>query len=140
MGVPITELNQRFDRQTGISLFAGFAIWFAHQNLYYGLTSVACKWGWFPFTVGSLAGLQVVQISITIIAVISMTIVIYLPWRSWRRYQTERPLHNPQLLHDTEKDRPPLVAFVVMGLNSFFLLFLLASFVPIFSFIACGHL
>jgi threonine/homoserine/homoserine lactone efflux protein len=81
--------------------------------------------------------LQLVETMITILALLLMLLLIYLPWRDWRRFQSERPRDNPQLLEDTEKDRRPLVAFVTMLLNCFYLLFIVAAFVPIWALKPC---
>ncbi len=53
--------------QLWFSLAAGTAVWVIHLLLVYALTSLTCEWGWFPFEVGGLAGLKVVQISITLV-------------------------------------------------------------------------
>jgi hypothetical protein len=42
-------------------------------------------------------------------------------------------------MEDTEEDRPPLIAFVAMGLNGFLALYTLATFVPTFALKACGQ-
>ena len=67
-----------------------------------------------------------------------MLVVIYLPWRDWRRYQSGPPADNPRLLHDTEKDRRPLVAFITMLLNSLLFLFVITTLVPVFSLNPCA--
>lgn len=137
--MPTAQLNKSQERQTQWSLFLGIAIWFLHQNILNALISVSCKWGWFTFPVGGLSGLQFVEAVIGLIAVLAMLVVIYLPWRNWRSFQGKKPTDNPQLLEDTEEDRRPLLAFVAMTLNGFFLLFVIATFVPMFALKACGQ-
>ncbi len=75
---------------------------------------------------------------ISLLALLAMAAAVYLPFRNWREYQTEQPPANPQMLHDTEKERQSLLAFIVMMANSFFLLFVLGLFVIIFSLKPCG--
>lgn len=125
------------DHLTRRSLFGGIITWFLHQNIIYALSSLSCKWNWFPFRLGGLAGYQVVQAIVTVIAVLLILYFIYMPWREWRKGQSEKPPENPEMLNDTEKDRHSLAAFIVMAMNSFFLLFMIASFVVIFSLNAC---
>jgi hypothetical protein len=126
------------ERPTWLSLLLGSAIWFLHLNLVYGLASLACKWDWFPFTFAGLPALLVFEALITLVALLLMLVVIYLPWRDWRRYQSGPPADNPRLLHDTEKDRRPLVAFITMLLNSLLFLFVITTLVPVFSLNPCA--
>ena len=138
MNVQTTQKAQSGERQTKLSLLLGMVIWFLHLNTLDALDSLACKWDWLSFTIAGIPGLQVVQAFITLIAMLLMLVTIYLPWRDWRRYQTEKPAKNPRMLQDTEEDPRPLIAFIAMLLNSAFVLFIIASFVPIFSLNACG--
>ncbi len=138
MDVTTPERLEKPERQTWLSLLAGAVIWFLHLNLAYGLASLTCKWGWFSFTLAGLPGLLVVETLITLVALPLMLVAIYLPFRDWRRFQTEKPSDNPHLLHDTEKDRRPMVAFITMLLNSLFLLFVIATLVPIFTLNPCA--
>ena len=127
------------DLRTRRSLLFGVIVWFVHLNVVYGLASLACRWGWFPFTVAGMSGVQLVEIVITLVTASAMLFLIYQPWREWRAFQTGAPPTNPHLLEDTEKDRRPLVAFIVMLLNSFFLLFVIAFLAPVFALSACGQ-
>jgi len=120
-------------------LVGGIALWFLHQNAIYSLSSVSCNWGWFPFRIGALTGLQIVETLITLAALALMLVLIVLPYRAWRRFQSERPADNPHLLQDTEKDRRPMQAFIIMMLNSFLGLFILAAFVPIYALKVCSQ-
>ncbi len=115
----------------------GIAIWFIDLNTVYALPSLACEWGWFPFTIAGIPGLVFIEAIITFIAMLLMSFMIYLPWRNWRKFQAAKPTDNPRLLQDTEKDRRSLMAFVAMLANSFFFLFILATFVPILALNAC---
>jgi hypothetical protein len=135
-----TALSHSDAQRTRWSLILGVTIWFLHLNLFYGLASLACVWGWFSFRLAGLPGLAVVEASLTTVALALMLLMIYLPWRGWRRYQSLRPSANPGLLHDTERDRRPLTAFMAMLLNSLLCLFILAAFVPIVTLNACSQL
>jgi len=129
--------TERDLEQTRRSLLLGILLWFLNLNVVYALPSLACRWGWFSFGIGGVSGLQLVETIITLVTIPLMLLVIYLPGRAWRRFQTEAPVSNPHLLLDTEKDPLPLVAFVVTLLNSAFLLFVLASIVPTFALNVC---
>src|SRR5512142_2755429 len=97
------------ERQTWRSLLFGLVIWFLHQNLLYILTSNTCQWGWFPYRIAGMSGLHFFQLVITVVAAVLLAITIYRPWQIWRRFQTNRPTNNEHMLHDTEKDRRPLI-------------------------------
>jgi hypothetical protein len=134
-----TQQTQHDEQQTRRSLLFGMVIWFLHLNVIYGVASLACKWGWLSSSVAGVSALQLVETGITLVTIPVMLLLIYLPWRAWRRFQTQEPASNPRMLQDTEQDRRPLLACVVMGLNSLFLLFVVATFVPIFALNACGQ-
>jgi threonine/homoserine/homoserine lactone efflux protein len=131
------HLIQADDRQTRWSLLLGVIVWFLDLNFVYSLPSLACEWGWFPFTILGIPGLIFVEMIITVIFMLVMLYLIYLPWRNWRKFQTEKRVDNSHLLSDTEKDRRPMLAFIAMALNSFFFLFVIAFFVPMISLNAC---
>ncbi len=137
--MPTNKLTKVQEQQTLWSLFLGVTVWFLHQNILNALISVSCKWGWLTFPVGGLSGLQFAEAAISLVALIAMLIMIYLPWRNWRNFQERKPTDNPNLLQDTEEDRRPLLAFVAMTLNGFFLLFVIATFVPMFALKTCGQ-
>ena len=139
MDILTIHLTESKDRETRWSLFFGILIWFLHLNLLNALVSVSCKWGWLTFPVAGISGLQLVEAIITLTAMLGMIVMIYLPWRDWQSFQTKKPTNNPQLLQETERDRRPLLAFIAMILNSFFFLFIIGTFVPIFTLKACGQ-
>jgi hypothetical protein len=139
MEVQFNRPTQAEDRRMRRILVGGIALWFLHQNAIYSLSSVSCNWGWFPFRIGALTGLQIVETLITLAALALMLVLIVLPYRAWRRFQSERPADNPHLLQDTEKDRRPMQAFIIMMLNSFLGLFILAAFVPIYALKVCSQ-
>ena len=120
------------------SLLLGTILWFVHLNVVYGFASLACKWSWFSFSIVGISGVQLVEIIITFVTLPLLLFLIYHSWREWRRFQTEQPPANPHMLEDTEKDSRPLVAFIVMLVNSFFFLFVLSMVVPIFALRPCG--
>lgn len=125
------------ERPTWKSLFWGTLVWFLHLNIVYGLASLSCKWGRLSATLGGVTTLQLVETFLTLIALVLMLLLIYLPWRDWQRFQSDRPRENPHMLEETERDRRPLVAFITMLLNGFYLLFILAAFVPIWALKPC---
>lgn len=137
--MPRARVTKAEEQQMRRSLFLGITIWFLHLNLLNALISVSCKWGGLTFPVGALSGLQVLALVITLITVLLMLYFIYLPWQQWRSFQTTQPARNPELLQQTEEDRPPLLAFIAMLLNSFFVLYILATFVPMIALKTCGQ-
>ena len=137
--MPAIDLSKPSDQQTRWSLFLGITVWFLHLNIVNALISVACKWGGLTVPVGPLSGLQFVGAIITLITVLLMLFLVYLPWRQWRSFQSKQPTTNPRLMEDTEEDRPPLIAFVAMGLNGFLALYTRATFGPTCALKACGQ-
>lgn len=139
MEVPSQPTHQIDDRTTRRSLLAGIVVWFLHQNIIYAMPSLSCKWDWLSSAIAGTTGLVLFEALITLVAVGLMAYLIYVPYRNWRAFQTEKRAGNPRMLEDTEKDRRPLVAFIAMGLNLFFILFMIATFVPVFALNACGQ-
>ncbi len=131
------QLTKTDSRNNRLSLILGITLWFADLNTVYALPSLACEWNWFPFTIAGIPGLLIVEAAISIVSLLLMAYLIYLPWRNWRKLQTQKPADNPHLLADTENDRGSLVAFIAMMANSFFFLFILATFVPILMLKVC---
>ena len=127
------------EQKTQWSLVFGITIWFLHLNTLNALTSLSCKWGWLAITIAGMSGLKFVQLLITLVASSLLLVMIYLPWRNWRQFQTDKSIANSQLVQNTDKDRRPLLAAVAMLLNSFLFLFELAFFVPLFALNACGQ-
>lgn len=136
--MPAINLSEPSEQQIRWSLYLGILIWFLQLNTLNTINAIACKWGWFSFDIAGIPGLQFVEGVITLIAIVLTLITIYLPWRMWRSLQ-EKPINDPELFKEIEEDRRSLMAFVTMLVNSFFLLFLLGSFVPLMAFKACGQ-
>lgn len=136
--MPTRKLTEAEEQQTWWSMFLGILVWFLYQNTVNALASLSCSWNWLRFEFAGLPGVQVVGLLIGIAALAAMTSLIYLPWRNWRRFQTEQPPRNPQMLEETEHDRRPLMAFVAMLLNGFFLLFVVATLVSTLVLHGCG--
>jgi uncharacterized membrane protein len=133
MTISIYTNTPTSDRQTWQSLLFGITAWFLDLNLVYSLPSLACHWGWFPFTVVGLPGLKFIQLIATAVAAVLLMVLIYLPWRNWRPFWRD----NAQVMQQTEADRRPLIAYVTMLLNTLSLLFVLASVVPILALNPC---
>ncbi|HSJ86314.1 MAG TPA: hypothetical protein VK909_03820 [Anaerolineales bacterium] len=137
--MPAIDLSKPSESQVRWSLFLGILVWFLHLNILNALISVSCKWGGLTIPVGPLSGLQFVEAVITLITVIGMLFLVFLPWRQWRTFQSETPTRNDDLLQDTEKFRRPLMAFIAMLLNMFILIYMIATFVPVFALKTCGQ-
>ena len=137
--MPAIDLSKPSEQQTRWSLFLGILLWFLHLVVVHSLVSVSCKWGGLTVPVGGLSVLQIVEAVIHLITAVLFGVLIYLPWRQWRSFQTEQPVTNPDLMRDTEEYYRPLLAFIAMGLNGFLVLYTLASFVPTFALKACGQ-
>jgi hypothetical protein len=140
MKATATQALENEERQMKRVLLASTLLWFLYLNLVYAIASLSCKWGWFAGKVAGLSTLVLFETIVTLLALLLMAYLVYLPWQRWRAYQAQRPPGNPHLLADTEKSNHPLVAFIALALNSFYLLFMLAAFVPIFSLLPCGPL
>ncbi len=139
MEISKVQLSKADERRTRWSLILGILIWFIDLNMVYALPSVACEWNWFPFTIAGIPGLLLVEGTITLVSMLLMAWMIFLPWRNWRAFQTKKPLDNPQIMKDTGKDRRSLMALVAMLANSFFFLFIIAFFVPMLSLNPCAR-
>ena len=137
--MPAIDLSKPSESQVRWSLFSGIAVWFVHLVVLDALISVSCKWGGLTVPVGPFSGLQFVEAVINLISVLAMLFLIYLPWRQWRTFQSENPVRNDDLLQDTEKYRRPLMAFIAMMLNTFILIYMIATFVPVFALKTCGQ-
>jgi hypothetical protein len=137
--MPAINLSKPSEQQIPWSLFGGITVWFLHLNILDALISVACKWGGPTFPVGGLSRLQILEAVISLITILLLLFLIYLPWRMWQSFQSEGSIHNPQMLENTEKKRQALIAFIAMLLNSFFAVYVLATFVATFSLKACGQ-
>ncbi len=133
------QADKTSNRLARWSLVLGITLWFVDLNTVYALPSLACEWNWLAFMILGIPGLVFVEAAITLVSMLLMLVMIYLPWRNWRAFQTEKPTDNPQLLQDTERDRRPLMAFVAMLANSFFLLFMIATLVPLFALNVCAR-
>jgi uncharacterized membrane protein len=137
--MPEIDLSKPSESQVRWSLFSGIAVWFVHLVVLDALISVSCKWGGLTVPVGPFSGLQFAEAVINFISVLAMLFLIYLPWRQWRTFQSENPVRNDDLLQDTEKFRRPLMAFIAMLLNMFILIYMIATFVPVFALKTCGQ-
>jgi hypothetical protein len=137
MDLSKNQSTQHVGKRTFLTFIAGIAIWFLHQNIIYALSSVSCKWSWFSFTIAGIPGIQVVETVISLVALVLMAYVIHIDYQDWSKYQREKPSENPEMLEDTEKGRRPLAAFIALTLNCFFFLFIIGTFVVIFSLNSC---
>ncbi len=120
------------------SLALGILIWFTDLNAIYALPSLACQWGWFSFTIAGIPGLVIVEAIVSLICLLLILLMIYIPWRTWRRRRAEEPAGSRRI-QEAEQDRPSLMAFVSMLVNSFFFLFIVATFVPMIALNACAR-
>lgn len=134
-----TQLTKAEEQLTRKSLFLGIAVWFLHFNILNALISVSCKWGGLTVPVGGLSALQVLEAVISLITILGLLYLMGLAWRNWQTLQSEIPARNPQLVQDTDEKRQALMAFIAMGLNGFFALYTLATFVAMFSLRTCGQ-
>ena len=134
-----TRLPQQDQKQNHRTLIWGALIWLTDFLLLDALNSVSCKWAFLTWPLAGLAAVQWLEIAISLVALALIGWMVYLPWRNWRRTQPSKPLDDPQVLSDTERDRGAFLAFVTMGLNTFFLLFVIGTLVPMLTLKACGQ-
>lgn len=117
------------DWQLWFSLLSGFVVWVIHLMIVYSLTSLACEWGWFPFTVVGLAGLKIVQIVVTVIAAMVIGLGGYYALRNRERLgDSEIP----------EANRHHFMVYLGLALSMLFFALVAISIIPILVLPACG--
>lgn len=114
--------------QLWFSLGAGVAVWLLHLMIVYPLTSLTCEWGWFPFTVAGLDGLQIIQIIVTIIAAAITIVAGYLGLQNARQLRTTA----------VNADRHYFMAWLALALNILFAALIVIAIVPIVTLPICG--
>ncbi len=134
-----TRLPQTDQQRNHRMLFLGMLIWFLQLNVLNALTSLSCTWHWLQIPTAGLTSLQWVELIISLIASVAIAYMVYAPWRNWRKLERRKPARNPDLLTETQEDRGAMLAFLTMGVNAFFFMFAIATFVPIFALRACGQ-
>ncbi|MFT3894675.1 MAG: hypothetical protein QM730_23850 [Anaerolineales bacterium] len=137
--MPAIDLSQPSEKQAQWCLILGILVWFLHLNIVNSLISVSCKWGRLNDSVAGMTRQQLLITLFSLLAVVLTLFFMYLSWRYWRSFQTERPTINPEMLEDTEKYARPLLAFIAMLLNCFFAVYILATLVSTFSLKVCGQ-
>jgi NAD/NADP transhydrogenase beta subunit len=115
--------------QLWFSLAAGIVVWVVHLMIVYPLTSLTCEWDWFQYTVGSLTGLQIVQIAITLVAGAITFIAAVLAFRN------RQHLMNNEAL---EVNRHRFMAALGFALNIMFTALIMIALIPILSLPQCG--
>lgn len=116
-------------RNLWLSLAAGVVVWVIHLFVVYALTSLTCVWGWFPFEVGGLSGLQVVHIVVTIIAALITVMAGFLAFQNKKRLREQIP---------ADTNRHYFMAQLGVALNLLFTALILLSLIPILSLPACA--
>jgi hypothetical protein len=122
------------NRLIWLGLVGGTIVWFLHFNIDYPLTSLACRWGWFPWTVAGMPGLKVVQLTVSIVSAVLVASLGWLCLREWRRTGSDEDDEK----RETEAVRMSFMAFVVALLNGLYLVIIVLSMVPILTLNACG--
>ncbi len=135
-----TKLEPKQQQQTQRMLFLGMLVWFLDLLFLNALNSVACEWHWLTITVGRMDVLQFVEIAVSLVALLLIGAMTYIPWRNWRSIQRKNPVQDQHAFEHTEEDRGALLSFLAMGMNSFFFLFVIATLVLMVSFTACGQI
>ncbi len=115
--------------QLWFSLVAGTVVWVIHLMIVYPLTSLTCEWGWFPFTVGPLTGLQVVQIVVTVISGLITVVAGVFAYRNRQRLMNDESL---------EVNRHRFMSELGFALNVIFTALIVISLVPILVLPQCG--
>jgi len=80
-----------------------------------------------------MSGLHFVQIVLATVALVLIAFFVYLPWRNWRRLEAGQD----DKIYQSANDRRSLIAFLTIGLNLFFLVFVVATFVPMLAINSC---
>lgn len=115
--------------QLWFSLVTGIVVWVVHLMIVYPLTSLTCEWGWFQYTAGSLTGLQIVQIIVTLVAGGITLIAAVLAFRN-----RQRLINNESL----EVNRHRFMAALGLALNIMFTALIVIALIPILSLPQCG--
>ncbi len=134
-----TRLPQQDQKQNHRTLIWGALIWLTDFLLLDALNSVSCKWAFLTWPLAGLAAVQWLEIAISLVALLLIAWMVYVPWHNWRALQKRKPADNPHVLADTERDRGAFLAFLSMGLNIFFLLFVIGTLGPMLALKACGQ-
>ncbi len=134
-----TRLPQENQKQNHSTLIWGVVIWLVDFLLLDSLNSVSCKWAFLTWPLAGLAAVQWLEVAISIVALLLIGYLIYLPWRNWRSLQKKKPAKNPKAMAETQRDRGAFLAFLSMGLNTFFLIFVIGTLVPMLALKACGQ-
>ncbi len=139
MTVSRADIPKTDNRWTRWGLFVGIFIWFVDLNTVYALPSLACTWNWFRFTIAGIPGLVIIEALISLISIVLLLLMIRVSWQIWRKRQVAKLTAESGILQDTEKDRSALMAFVGLLSNGFFVLFIIATFVPMIALNACAR-
>ncbi len=115
--------------QLWFSMGAEVVVWSLHLLLVYPLTSLTCEWGWFPFEVGGLAGLQVVQLMVTIIAGLVTAAGALFAHRNRQRLDGQ---------DNTMTSRHRFMAELGLALSVLFTALIVIAVVPILTLPICG--
>ncbi len=115
--------------QLWFSLGAGVALWGLHLMIVYPITSLTCEWGWFPFSVGVLSGLQFVQIVVTVIAAAATLLAGYFALQNLQR------LGNGEV---PDANRHRFMAYLGITLNILFFMLIVVTLIPIALLPPCG--
>src|SRR5512142_3369331 len=134
-----TRLPQQDQKQNHSALIWGATIWLVDFLLLDSLNSISCKWAFLTWPLAGLTAVQWLEIGISLVALALIAWTTYVPWRNWRALQPRKPVDNPRVLGDTERDRGAFLSFLAMGLNAFFMLFVIGTLVPMLALKACGQ-
>ncbi|GAB4515331.1 MAG: hypothetical protein OHK0046_18630 [Anaerolineae bacterium] len=115
--------------QLWFSLAVGTVVWALHLMIVYPLTSLTCRWGWFPFDFAGLSGLQVVQSIATVIAAAITIIAGWLAYRNFQRLDDDQGMKS---------DRHVFMAQLGLALNILYTALIVVAFVPILTLPQCG--
>lgn len=120
-----TQLRQWVESPTvqiGFALVGGTLVWVLYFTSVYGLTSLACQWGWLAAPRGG-NGLKVLQGVITLVAAGLIGGGVYLAYTIWQ--QTRLSARDTVL--SAANAHIPFLALLTVGLNGLYLLVLVLS-------------
>jgi hypothetical protein len=124
---------QSSDMRIWLCFVGGTLVWVLFVMTVYPLSSLSCHWGWFGAPTGG-TGLKTIQTTIGVIAAGLVAGSGAVAFHEWQRTRTE---DNGEIA-ESFAARIPLLAFVMMLLNSLYLLIILVSLAPIFTLSVCG--
>ena len=124
------DTEQRSYRDIGLGrawfgLAAGPLVWALYHMLVYAVVSLACKWNMFQWQVLGLSGARFILIALTLVSVGVVAYAGWLSWRGWQRLRGETTREG-----DPPGGRFSFMAFLGLLLSGLFTVTIVVTGVP----------